>query len=566
MNSTAPSSLLSSLLRGKAENRLTFARGGTSLPASVYKSALQEQHSLPSRGSKTPQPPPLQPTVALNPGAADCRSPEWLKNKNSTNLSSELDQESPTMTGGKSTILSDAQVSAFAKELDTASVKLTKRNFEKVAVSHRVLRDYYDKAKTWKAENTKVKADLVMVEKDNVILVQKVKEMEEYKTKYEKLMAKRKKSKKGNDRKDEQSDDVKEAITGFVRDVLFRTCKFARPGDSLKHATTLVWKGIKDKLKLDEGSNPLAFEDFVEIYDSHVLSCLSNARNYVATRSKIAADGTEIFGLHCFLSNFTPNQSCPILFCPFAEWMDENGADDLPTFEEIENVWNIPEPPAALEEDTTITEDVHKEREIAQKKHDRAVKVLVWWVDRFLQYAVGLDFWGPNIRPFYLMTDKMVVDGDPSGKEKVLVTTTSEAFAHLTYTNCRDKWVVEYKWRKENPKKKQIPKYKKSDPDTHKFQNKWSNSRTGQVSGGGWLPEALQYFEDKKKKVQEFREMEANRDNVLYKFVQAEICKEHNVKLSDGSDSSSSGSKKRKRDDEVLDQPPEVVDITFLDE
>lgn len=250
--------------------------------------------------------------------------------------------------------------------------------------------------------------------------------------------------------------------------------------------------------------------------------------------------------------------------------MTENGPDDLPTLEEIENVWNIPQPPEPLQEGATITEEDQAARDDAHKKHKRAVKVLVWWVDRFLQYAVGLDFWGPNIRPFHLMTDKMVVEGDPSGKEKVLVTTTSEAFAHLTYVNCRDKWIVEFKWRKANPVKKgkslKMPKYKEDDPSTHGFQNRWSNSRTGQERGGGWQAEAYQYFENKKKEVIAFRKAEGARGNTLYKFVQNEIKKENDIKLSEEGDTGSSGSKKRKRGDESAENPPEVVDITFLDE
>ena len=106
-----------------------------------------------------------------------------------------------------------------------------------------------------------------------------------------KLAKKRSKSKPGS-RKDEQSDDVKEAVKAFIKGVLFRTVKFAQPGTELKAATTTVWNGIKDKLKLDEGPNPISEADFVEIYDSYVLTVLSDCRQYAQTRGEVAAKGT----------------------------------------------------------------------------------------------------------------------------------------------------------------------------------------------------------------------------------------------------------------------------------
>ena len=90
------------------------------------------------------------------------------------------------------------------------------------------------------------------------------------------------------------------------------------------------------------------------------------------------------------------------------------------------------------------------------------------------------------------MTDKAEVPGDTSGKKKVLVTITSEAFGLVIFANCRDKWIADFQFKASN-KKAKIPKYNKEDPATHKYQNKWSSSRTGQVQGGGWDNEALQY-------------------------------------------------------------------------
>lgn len=106
-----------------------------------------------------------------------------------------------------------------------------------------------------------------------------------------KLEKKRSKAKPGS-RKDEQNDDVKDSVKDFVKRVLFRTVKFAQPGPELKAATLSVWKGVKDAHQLDQGPNPLTQSDFMEIYDSWVLSCLSDCRQYAQTRGEVAAKGT----------------------------------------------------------------------------------------------------------------------------------------------------------------------------------------------------------------------------------------------------------------------------------
>jgi len=85
-------------------------------------------------------------------------------------------------------------------------------------------------------------------------------------------------------RKAEQKQDVKGAIKDYVKTILFRTIKFAGPGDELNLATKKVWAGIKDKKRLDKGPNKLAEKDFVEIYESAVSGALSDQRQYVQTR------------------------------------------------------------------------------------------------------------------------------------------------------------------------------------------------------------------------------------------------------------------------------------------
>ena len=93
-------------------------------------------------------------------------------------------------------------------------------------------------------------------------------------------------SKKGKkNRRLEQKQDVKTAIKDFVKGNLFRTIKFAAPGDELTSATLKVWAGIKGKNRLEKGPNKLTQKDFVEIYDPVVSTALSDQRQYVQTRT-----------------------------------------------------------------------------------------------------------------------------------------------------------------------------------------------------------------------------------------------------------------------------------------
>lgn len=192
------------------------------------------------------------------------------------------------------------------------------------------------------------------------------------------------------------------------------------------------------------------------------------------------------------------------------------------------------------------------------------MELLTWYLDSYLPFAVGLEFWGPNIRPFHLLSDKIMVDGDPSGKEKVLVTVTSEAFGQLVYANCRDKWMHEFNYKKGKRKGAKVPKFDKQDKSTHVYQNRWSSSRTGQLVGGGWAPEALNYFNLAIERLQKVREEEKKTGNQRFEIGQTLVQAINNTKLE--RDSSSEGSKKRKKAGKDTVNEVEVVDLLFLDE
>ena len=67
----------------------------------------------------------------------------------------------------------------------------------------------------------------------------------------------------------------------------------------------------------------------------------------------------------------------------------------------------------------------------------RDKKILLWYEDRWLPIAIGLEYWDDKNRHYDLPTDTLKLR---DGTEKVRVTPSSEAFGLMVYDNCRDKW------------------------------------------------------------------------------------------------------------------------------
>lgn len=158
-------------------------------------------------------------------------------------------------------------------------------------------------------ENKKLAGNSHRLAKDVETLEAEVETLEAEVANQAKTTAKQKKKagQKAN-RKDEQADDVVNTIEEYVKMVQFRTTKFALPGKQLEMATKQVWEGIKDRLQLEKGPNGLTVTDFVEIYDSVVLSALSDRRQYMQTRCKLAAQGKKFAYCGIFGLPFTPDQ------------------------------------------------------------------------------------------------------------------------------------------------------------------------------------------------------------------------------------------------------------------
>ena len=73
----------------------------------------------------------------------------------------------------------------------------------------------------------------------------------------------------------------------------------------------------------------------------------------------------------------------------------------------------------------------------------------------------------------------------------------SEAFGLLNYENGFPKWLTTVPLKAKDPSWT-TPPYKKSDPHTYKYHcTKWSDSKSGQIKGGGWKKEAYAVYNER---------------------------------------------------------------------
>ena len=88
----------------------------------------------------------------------------------------------------------------------------------------------------------------------------------------------------GKHSKKEEKKDIKKAISKWIKDVGFRSTKFAK-GDQLKRFAKTIYKRIKDDLHLmDEGHDQYTPEvEFIRIYEPYIQTVLGERRQYVQT-------------------------------------------------------------------------------------------------------------------------------------------------------------------------------------------------------------------------------------------------------------------------------------------
>ena len=216
-----------------------------------------------------------------------------------------------------------------------------------------------------------------------------------------------------------------------------------------------------------------------------------------------------------FSRNYTKFGLLTSLFSSRTELLDATGGK-LPTVEQIENVWHLPNEPQDVFLDDFEDQEAYKaakdEYNVELTKYEEAHKLFAWYVCDWLPMAVGIDFWGPSIKSKYLMVDKFKVPMDNSGKSKVYVTVTSEAFGQLMFKNCRAKWLAIWNWRKTHGAKKKVPAYSKDDPSTHVHEGLWSNTKgsEGRVEGSTWHRDGLEYLNERIEVISAIRAEEAD--------------------------------------------------------
>ena len=123
-----------------------------------------------------------------------------------------------------------------------------------------------------------------------------------------------------------------------------------------------------------------------------------------------------------------------------------------------------------------------------------------WYADCYLGFAGGHKSFGPGIRFYHKAVDKVTIfSGSKNGgvqQEVTAVSISDEAFGLLMWENCCDKWIACFDWRQDD-NTRPYPLYNKDDKTTHKYHvAKWSDSKIGQVTGGGWEPEAYTAHND----------------------------------------------------------------------
>lgn len=258
LNSNEHSSLdpLTQLRKNREQSRLTF---GSRAVANRFNSGVSAADVITKAGyflsqpTNTGSPPPLQGTVRP------------------LNLQQGTEFDNMAGKGTRSNKDSTLTVNAADYKKMEQEIKQLKKDVGKMPVENKQLKEANDKLVD---ENTNLRVKVAD-------LLEQINKM------------RKKRGRKGVvNRKSEQNEDVKEAIDEYVKSVLFRTVKFAQSGDQLTNATKLVWKGIKEKKKLEIGEDPLTEMDFCEIYESHVATCLSLRRQYVQTQTQKAAEGT----------------------------------------------------------------------------------------------------------------------------------------------------------------------------------------------------------------------------------------------------------------------------------
>ena len=182
-----------------------------------------------------------------------------------------------------------------------------------------------------------------------------------------------------------------------------------------------------------------------------------------------------------------------------------------------------------------------------------------WYADCYLGFAGGHKSFGPGIRFYDKAVDKVTIfSGSKNGgvqQEVTAVSISDEAFGLLMWENCRDKWIACMDWRKDDSTKA-YPPFDKYNTDTHKYHvAKWSDSKTGQVAGGGWEPEAYTRMNQLQKMVAKLRKKDQKDGFIRYQCLLDLVRDKHDI-------SEDAPTKKRKR--KVSTVAPKVYESVVM--
>ena len=216
---------------------------------------------------------------------------------------------------------------------------------------------------------------------------------------------------------------------------LFRTCKFIEDVEEEKDVTREIIPLLPVKLEIPE-------DEFVEKYKGIVYDGIKAGRTDVQSNGKKRAQGTSNICKNTrVLGNYKIFMLTLDFYVIYAELFDlvvkELGSEGevLPTCDEILELLSY-----------SVDHFENPENALDKKK-------LLWYQDRWLPIAIGLEYWDDKNRHYDLPTDTLKMR---DGVDRLLCTATSEAFGLMVYDNCRDKWEAIMKLKAENKGKYKI--------------------------------------------------------------------------------------------------------------
>ena len=385
--------------------------------------------------------------------------------------------------------------------------------FKKTALD-KISKERHDyKNRATKAEKQVKQAEALLADKDEEIETLKLevdevtkenqgltKENEKLKEKLEEALKALKDG--GKFSKKEQNKSIKEKIDLWVRDIGFRTVKFAKD-DALEKFTKDVFDGIKRDLNLEDPDQDhyCPEKEFVRIYQNVVQATLGNRRQYIQT---------GIFKAFVSKSNFGRGVSKVRVphskfFASFKDWYKDHEA--LPDYEWFSAPYEVP---------TEDTPQAKLRREFA-----------VWYHDEFLFACAGKENFKSECRHYRMPVQQMKVAG--TAIKGAHVTKESEALGLVIVANCYQKWTYLVP-QKAKDDRWTIPAHNKDDEETHKYHTtRWSDGRNGQVKGSGWAPEAYEELNNAILEVKKFRAEDKKENWKQHRAVLALVQEKHGI-------------------------------------